>query len=81
MRASYPKLSTSFIKVYQKQCLRYSFDPKSSLLMEQTATLFVHKRDRTKGLVLENIVPASMKDSEYNVRTAFTKKRFGSMPM
>ena len=31
-------------------------------------------RDKTIGLVLENIVYASMKDAEYNISAAFTKK-------
>ena len=41
--------------------------------MEQEATLFINEKDKSMGLVLENVIPASMKDAEYNVKTAFTK--------
>ena len=41
--------------------------------MEQKASLFVHEKDKEIGLVLENTIPASMKDSEYKVKLAFTK--------
>ena len=49
-----------------KRCLRHSLDPKAFPLMETKACLFVNDEDKEVGLVLENKVPASMKDAEYN---------------
>ena len=56
-----------------KRCLRHSFDPKANLLMERSASLFIDNKNNEVGLVLNNTIPASMKDAEYDVTTAFTK--------
>ena len=65
-----------------KRCLCHSFDPKTTPLMETTATLFVRNKDDNVGLVLNNKIAASMKDAEYEVTAAFTKKDFiNSMQM
>ena len=57
-----------------KRCLRHSFDPKAMPIMEQKASLFIHNKDGEMGMVLENKIPASMKDVEYDVSLAFTSK-------
>ena len=56
-----------------KHRLRHSFDPKAPPLMEQKVILFIYEKSKEVGLVLENQIPASMKDAEYQVVTVFTK--------
>ena len=43
--------------------------------MEQKASLFIDEKDGEVGLLLENDVPASMKDAQYKVKCAFTKDK------
>ena len=57
-----------------KRCLRHSFDPKAQSIMNKKATLFIHDKDDEMGIVLENTIPASMKDDEYEVKLALTSK-------
>ena len=57
-----------------KQYLCHSFDPMAPYLMETTATLFVHEKDSKIGMILNNKVPASMKDAKYNATAVFTRK-------
>ena len=57
-----------------KRCLRHSFDPKARSIMNTNATLFLHEEDGEMGIVLENAIPASMKDDKYDVVLAFTSK-------
>ena len=49
-------------------------DPRTLPLTDQKARLFIHDKDGEMGLVLNNKVSASMKDTEYEVEIAFTKK-------
>lgn len=42
--------------------------------METTTSLFLRNRTDDVGLVVNNKIVASMKDSEYDVTNAFTKK-------
>ena len=59
-----------------QRCARHAMDSKSRDISNKKATLF-HSIDDGDNIViiLENTVPASMKDKEYNVKVAITKDK------
>ena len=46
-------------------------DPKTKELDCTTAHLFINDSNRKMGLVLENIIPILMKDTDYNSKISF----------
>ena len=58
-----------------KQCLRHALDPRAFPMENRMAHIFKNSSYGEIGLVLSNKVPASMKDADYNVTTAFTSNQ------
>ena len=57
-----------------KRCLCHALDPRAFPLINQKVSIFQSNKDGTLGLVLQNKVSASTKESEYKSMIAFTSK-------
>ena len=56
-----------------KQFLWYTLDLKFPLVMEKSASLFIHEKDGEIGLLLENEISTLIKDSQYKDKIPVTK--------
>ena len=64
------RVSTGFRLL--KRCLRHALDPKAFALENTTAHFFEYDKNGDIGLVLTNRVAASMKETTYHAKIAFT---------
>ena len=55
-----------------ERCLRHGFDNKADPLLNKKGC-FIIKEDSTIGIVLNNTMPASMRNNTYNVEVCVTK--------
>ena len=58
-----------------RRCARHTMDPNARNLMSTDATLFLFGEEEELGIVLNNMVPASMKNVAYDAHGAFTKNK------
>ena len=57
-----------------QRCLRHTLDTKAHPIITKDIKFFESKEDERLGIILENKIPASMKNSTYDVKIAFTEK-------
>ena len=55
-----------------ERCLRHAFDNKADTILNEAAT-FIRTTDEKIGIIINNHVPASMRDKIYDVEACVTK--------